>query len=272
MLTSYHNHSNWSDGTASIREMAMAAKAAGVTEFGISDHLVLPPSEAVAVESRSWSMIPERFGEYVQAACEVKSELETPDFQFRIGVEADYFPETVCTLKDMLAGQPRLDYVIGACHYSEDFAIDHAAEDWMPLDAAARHFIWEDYLRKMLGLCQAGCFDFIAHLDLPKKFGEFLPEDLKPLMEKLLRAVARTGLPMEVNTAGLDKPCHEFYPAENLLHRAIELGIPLLVNADAHATSQVTRHFASARETLRRLGVKEVCEFTARHLRLIELV
>ncbi|MBP5300383.1 MAG: hypothetical protein J6Y80_03160, partial [Victivallales bacterium] len=64
MITSYHNPSIWSDGTAGIREMALAAKAAGVTEFGISDHLVLPPTDAIAAESSAWSMVPARFAEY----------------------------------------------------------------------------------------------------------------------------------------------------------------------------------------------------------------
>ena len=39
--TTYHNHSTWSDGTASLREMALAAREAGDAEFGISDHLVV---------------------------------------------------------------------------------------------------------------------------------------------------------------------------------------------------------------------------------------
>ncbi len=270
MLTSYHNHSTWSDGTASIREMALAAQAAGVTEFGISDHLVLSPNAAVAAEAKSWTMPPERFGDYLQAALEVKRELETSAFQFRIGVEADYFPETVETLKSMIDGQP-LDYVIGACHYSEDFPIDHSAETWAPLDAAARHRVWEVYLRKIRGLCQAGCFDFVAHLDLPKKFGELLPADLKPAMDEVLQAVADAGLAMEINTAGLDKPCQEWYPSDNLLRRAVALGIPLMVNADAHATAQVVRHFDEARTALRAMGVKQLCEFTARRRQMISL-
>ena len=36
-MFSYHNHSSWSDGQASMREMAEAARAAGVEEFGIGD-------------------------------------------------------------------------------------------------------------------------------------------------------------------------------------------------------------------------------------------
>ena len=113
MLTSYHNHSTLSDGTASIREMALAAREAGVTEFGISDHLVLSPNPVVASKAASWSMKPEVFGDYVVAALEVKNELQTPAFQFRIGVEADFFEENIDSLKAMLAkyGVERLSEV-----------------------------------------------------------------------------------------------------------------------------------------------------------------
>ena len=271
MITSYHNHSTWSDGTASIREMALAAREAGVTEFGISDHLVLSPNPVVASKAASWSMKPEVFGDYVVAALEVKNELQTPAFQFRIGVEADFFEENIDSLKAMLAKYPQIDYVIGASHYAGDFEIDHASEDWEPLDEAARQRIWEVYLDKIQGVCQAGYCDFIAHLDLPKKFGALLPDALKPKMEQVLQAISHSGVAMEVNTAGLDKPCREWYPSEEILHRAIALGIPLLVNADAHATSQVVRHFSEARAALRASGITQVCEFTEHRRRMIPL-
>ena len=268
MLTSYHNHSLWSDGTATIREMALAARDAGITEFGISDHLVLAPNDVVAKEARAWSMKPECFEEYIQAALAVKAELETEDFQFRIGVEADFFPETVDILKAKLTEQP-LDYVIGACHYSGNFPIDSSAELWRPLDEVARHRVWEEYLQKILGLCGAGCFDFVAHLDLPKKFGELLPADLEPLMDEVLQTIRMAELPIEINTAGWDKPCGQSYPSEAILRRAVELGIPLLVNADAHATSQVIRHFPEAYSILKSLDVRQVCEFTKRQRQMI---
>ncbi|MBQ4481488.1 MAG: histidinol-phosphatase [Victivallales bacterium] len=271
MLTSYHNHSTWSDGTASIREMALAARAAGVTEFGISDHLVLPPNPVVAEKASSWSMKPEAFGEYVQEALVVKNDLQGPEFQFRIGVEADYFEENIDSLKAMLAKYPQLDYVIGACHYAGDFEIDHAAEDWEPLDETARKRVWEIYLDKIRGLCQSNYCDFVAHLDLPKKFGARLPESLKSRMEQILQAISQAGVAMEINTAGFDKPCREWYPSEDILRQTVDLGIPLLVNADAHATSQVTRYFTEAREAMRKLGVAHVCEFSQRKCRQILL-
>ena len=59
MLTSYHNHTTWSDGKASLAEMVAAGRAAGLDELGISDHYVLAPR---GLDVR-WSMPLERVNE-----------------------------------------------------------------------------------------------------------------------------------------------------------------------------------------------------------------
>ena len=43
MLTSYHNHTNWSDGAATLAALIEAGRGAGLDELGISDHYVLYP-------------------------------------------------------------------------------------------------------------------------------------------------------------------------------------------------------------------------------------
>lgn len=40
-LATYHNHTRYSDGKATIAEMVAAAEEAGIDELGISDHLTL---------------------------------------------------------------------------------------------------------------------------------------------------------------------------------------------------------------------------------------
>ncbi len=264
LKASYHNHSCWSDGHNTIREMAIAAREAGVEEFGISDHLVLSP-EAFG-EQRLWSMLPQDFPRYVADALAVKAELETPDFQIRVGVEVDYFTETTDALKAMLDSQP-LDYVIGAAHFAaSQFPIDHDMREWKRLTPEQCQVVWRKYLEKMIGICQAGYANFIAHIDLPKKYGFFMPEELWPQLDGVLQAVAATGLPLELNTAGRDKPCQEFYPSDKALNRAVELGIPFVVSCDAHDVSQVTRYFDDAYRILAAAGAKTGYRFQKRKL------
>ena len=243
-MFSYHNHSSWSDGQASIREMAEAARAAGVEEFGISDHLVLGPREFY-LDARLWSMGVNELSGYMADAQAVKAELDSPGFRVRIGLEVDYFPESVDRVNSLLSGMP-LDYVIGAVHFAGNFPVDSSAVYWENLSESERDSVWRSYVR-LVGECarRLDC-SWLAHLDLPKKFGFQAPEDCVESMEA-------------------DKACGEFYPSKRLLMRAVASGVGLLVNADAHEPSQVARHFGEARRMLRELGVTKVAGFESRH-------
>lgn len=262
-MFSYHNHSSWSDGQASIREMAEAARAAGVEEFGISDHLVLGPREFY-LDARLWSMGVNELSGYMADAQAVKAELDSPGFRVRIGLEVDYFPESVDRVNSLLSGMP-LDYVIGAVHFAGNFPIDSSAVYWENLSESERDSVWRSYVR-LMGECarRLDC-SWLAHLDLPKKFGFQAPEDCVESMETLLDECASLGMLVEINTAGADKACGEFYPSKRLLMRAVASGVGLLVNADAHEPSQVARHFGEARRMLRELGVTKVAGFESRH-------
>src|SRR5262245_25345967 len=111
MLTSYHNHTTWSDGKATLAEQMAAAEQAGLDELGISDHYVPSPYAVI-----DWSMPLERLGDYVAAL--KKAADSSPAVPLRIGLEADYFPQTVAALRDELARYP-FDYVIGSVHFTD---------------------------------------------------------------------------------------------------------------------------------------------------------
>ena len=62
-------------------------------------------------------------------------------------------------------------------------------------------------------------------------------------MARCLHGIADAGLAIELNLAGLDKPCAEAYPAPEWLQLAKRLSIPIVTSADGHATGQITRHY-----------------------------
>src|SRR5437763_12789151 len=104
MLTSYHNHTTWSDGAATVAAQIQAARAAGLDELGISDHYVLYPGDRKV----EWSMEEDLLGDYVLDLRAAAS--ETLGLTLRLGIEADFFPETIDTLRERLAAYP-FDYV-----------------------------------------------------------------------------------------------------------------------------------------------------------------
>jgi len=257
MLTSYHNHTRWSDGSATLAGQIQAARQAGLDELGISDHYVLHPSG----QPVEWSMDLDLLGDYVleirQAA------LETRDLTLRLGIEADFFPETVEDLRGRLAAYP-FDYVVGSVHYVDGFPIDEDTKFWDALPAEERDEKWRLYWVRIRQLAESRVYDFVAHLDLPKKFGHRPAADLTAESSAALDAIAAAGMAIEINTKGWLVPVQEAYPTLELLREARRRNIPLLINADAHFPEFLTRDFDRARSLAREAGYTELARYEGR--------
>ena len=251
MEVSYHNHSKWSDGQNTVEEMFLAAKAAGLREFGLSDHFVVPGLPEL--NDKEWSMPIGQVDAYMEEVSACCRKVASEDFSPRIGLEVDYFRENWKEVDAILKRLP-LDYCIGSNHYSFSFSIDHDASDWEPLSQEEIDRIYQEHWQKMLEMAQTGAFDIAGHIDLPKKFGFACSCDLSDLQEATLLAIRDSDMAMELNTAGWFKQCQEAYPSLKLLKRAHELGIPVIISADAHQTGHVMRAFDRAQALLAEAG------------------
>lgn len=257
MLTSYHNHTNWSDGAPTLAAQIQAAQQAGLDELGISDHYVLRPD---GIED-DWSMPLDLLGDYVlqlrAAAHEVKG------LTLRLGIEADFFPETVVELKERLAEYP-FDFLIGSVHYVNEFPIDETAQKWDALSQDERNEMWRMYWVRVRELAESRAFDFVGHIDLAKKFGHRPTIDLTREAMEALDAVRAADMAIEINTAGWSLPAKEAYPSLELLRAARAREIPLLINADAHFPEFLTRDFDRARALAREAGYSELARYEKR--------
>ena len=106
--------------------------------------------------------------------------------------------------------------------------------------------------------------DIIGHLDLPKKMGHRPAGGMLRYIEPLISDLLASGITVEINTSGLDNPAREFMPGWETVALLAEAGVPLTLGGDSHAPHHVGRHFRSAIEGLRRLGVKELMRFEKR--------
>jgi histidinol-phosphatase (PHP family) len=111
--------------------------------------------------------------------------------------------------------------------------------------------------------------DIIGHFDVITKFNannRFFDADspaYRRLALEAIEAVAQSGTIVEVNTGGMAKGFTTTpYPAPFLLKRLLELGVPIVVNSDAHAAGMLDAHFATVRTLLRDIGFRETMEFT----------
>jgi histidinol-phosphatase (PHP family) len=262
-MTSYHTHTVWSDGTATLSAMLAAAGAAGVAEYGVSDHYVLLPSG----HDVNWAMPCASLDEYVAT---VRAAMAEVPFALRLGLEADFFPETIDELRARLAAHP-FDYVLGSVHIVDGFPIDAEASYWEPLSEAERNAVWRGYLTRVRQLAESRAFDIAGHLDLPKKFGFPPTVDLSADFAAALDAIAAAGMALELNTAGWDKPAAEAYPAPALLREARRRDIPLVITADAHAPDEVTRHYPRAVALAREAGFTAQARFAGRQRTMVAL-
>jgi histidinol-phosphatase (PHP family) len=256
MLTSYHNHTNMSDGACTLEQQIEGAHLAGLDELGISDHYVGHPELG-----KDWSMPIGALPKYVETLVDAAAQLR--EMRLRIGVEADYFPETVESLRASLDGLP-FDYVIGSVHYVGSFPVDGHMKHWNALSQDEIDAKWRRYWQLVAELAGTGLYDIVAHIDLPKKFGHRPSIDLTAERNAALDAVAAAGMAIEINTAGWSLPAKEGYPAPDILRAAREREIPLVINADAHSPKHLTRDFDKARALARECGYTEVVRFDKR--------
>ena len=239
-MRSLHNHTTWSDGQTSVAEMAAEAKRLKLAAFGISDHFTLHPTLVV-----DWSMPLDRLGDYV-------ADVESHEGVL-LGIEADFFPETIDDLRDRL-GQFHFNHVIGSVHFVDGFALDSRAEDWSPLTQDDVNDVWRGYWARIAQMAQSGVFTIAGHLDLPKKFGFRPTIDLTAEETRAIEGIADSGMMVEINTNGWNVPAAEQYPSERLLRRIVTFGIPLIISSDAHHPRRIIEGFERAKAVARNAG------------------
>lgn len=255
----YHVHTTWSDGQNSIDDMIAAAAAKGFTTIGISDHFGL-----YGDGTEVFGMRKAQFEPYLRTVD--KARRKAP-IQVLLGLEIDYAPDGE-KLTDGYLRRGEFDYLIGSVHFIDRFPLDCEASYWAKLSQEEVDGMWRRYWVTVRQVAESGRCDFIGHLDLPKKFN-FLPR-VEPRDEMLaaLEAIRKAGVPIEINTAGWDKPCADAYPAEPLLRECVQRGIPVVISDDSHCTADIGRHYPRAVARLKQAGGKEVCLLGPRHQQL----
>lgn len=199
MRADLHMHSRWSDGRASIAEMAAAAEARGMAYIAITDHSAYLGVTGGVDAARLREQAAE-----VAALNAAYAERGSP-FRVLHGVEVDITPDGELALPDEALAQ--LDLVIASLHVSLR----------QPR---------EQVTARLLRAIDNPHVDLIAHPTgriLNRRDGADLD------MEAVLRAAAATGTILEVNS-GPDRLDLD----AGHVRRALELGVDLTVNTDAH--------------------------------------
>lgn len=251
MPADYHTHTplcRHAKGTP--EEYVARAVAAGLHEYGISDHAPMTPEPF-----DDWRMdvadMP-RYLEWIERA-----RAAAPDsLAIRCGLECDWLPGCE-RWTDKLSQMHEWDYLIGSVHYiAEKWDFDNPKwlGRWAQTDVDG---VWCLYWAEYQRMVESGLFQVYGHADLIKKF-RYRPEgSLSKYYDPVIKAMAAQGGVMELNTAGWHKPCEEQYPALEFLEKACSAGVGLIISSDAHHPDEVARDFAKARDLAALAGYKE---------------
>ncbi|HZL06875.1 MAG TPA: histidinol-phosphatase HisJ family protein, partial [Coriobacteriia bacterium] len=155
------------------------------------------------------------------------------------------------------------DLVLGSVHYIDGWAFDdpERQDGYGAWDTLA---LWERYFADVARAAATGLIDVLGHVDLVKKFGFVPTEDLADLYRRASEAIAASGVTVEINTAGLRKPCAEMYPGQELLTELVRHGVPLTVGSDAHSPEDVGANWHEARRAILDAGGATVSVFRLR--------
>jgi histidinol-phosphatase (PHP family) len=236
-LPDYHTHTALcGHAVGTPGEYVREAKALGLANIGIADHLPLLPEHEPGLTMQLADL-----PAYVAEVTALKADY--PGYVL-LGIEADYRPHTVSAVRDLLGTYP-FDYVIGSVHCLGDWAVD----DPRTISGYADRDIdevWVEYLQLVGDAAESGLFTIMGHVDLVKKFGYRPTRTLDKELSRLVDRIAQAGVLVEINTAGLHKPIAEAYPDPNILRRLCEAGVPITFGSDAHQPDHVGRDFDHA--------------------------
>jgi histidinol-phosphatase (PHP family) len=250
-LVDYHIHSVLSDGAGSYEEMTLAAIEKGLSEIGFSDHVCLKPASwamhevDLPVMTRQITEIQKKYGDLIN---------------IRYGIEMDYFPGKEEQLQKIINSLP-LDYVIGSVHFMEDWNFDG---DESLYGKWSNDELYDIYFSLVQKAVRSGLFDTVGHLDLIKKFSVYPETDQRKLYEETAEIIRESGMVVELNTAGLDKPCAEFYPGPHWLEILHTHEVPVTLSSDAHHTGQIARHYQQAVDLLKLTGYHQIVKYQHR--------
>ena len=96
----------------------------------------------------------------------------------------------------------------------------------------------------------------MAHLDLPKKAGIGQSEKWAEHENIAVDVISKSGAAIEINTGHYRPYCYEPYPSNRILQMVSNYDIPVLISDDAHAVSQIGRHFDEAENLINQFKLK----------------
>lgn len=248
----FHSHTEFCDGRATMEAFAREVVARGFTHYGFSPHCPLPIVSPC-------NMRREDVGRYLSEVDRIKGEYGG-HCRFYAAMEVDYLGEEFGPSSREISELP-LDYVIGSVHFVANrkgrlVDVDGRFESFRRkmrdyFDDDIR-YVCEAFYARSAAMVEAGGFDIIGHFDkIGQNASYFQPgtEDeewyqalVSDLVDRIISHNARhpeRPLTVEINTKACADHSGRLFPHPRHWGRLIEAGVPLIVNSDAHVPALI---------------------------------
>ncbi len=268
MFVDFHNHTKMCCHAAGeMEEYVLAAIARGISIFGFAGH-----SPWMIQDGPKMALAYDEVPIYLDLVAGLQQKYSSgPDarIQIRLGMEMDYVPDRIEYPRRYLK-QIDFDYVIGSVHHIGTWGFDQDTQ-LDPFHKTPVRLIYERYFALLKEMIATGLFNIVGHIDLVKKFGHFPETGWDDIQEDVAAALGQSDMVVELNTSGLDKPVHEFYPGITFLKRLRKHNVPVTLGSDSHHPREVGRHFKEAAALLHEVGYTEIMTFEKRKLKAVPI-
>jgi len=200
-----HGHSDWSDGTATIAEMAAAARARGYHYWALCDH-----SSGLGMVG---GLDADRVRQQASEIARINEQYAVQGIDFRLlrGIEVEILADGSLGLPDDVLAE--LDVVVASIHSG-------LRQDRATITARCLKAIRNPHV------------DILGHAT-GRLIGSRAPSELD--VEQVLQVCAETGTVPEINAHPSRLDISDVYA-----RRAVELGCKIAINSDAHAVDGMT--------------------------------
>jgi histidinol-phosphatase (PHP family) len=258
MRVDLHNHTiHCNHATGTIEEYIQRAIELNIDIYGFSEHAPMNFDQKYRLSFDKMDIYEQEIKEYKQKYKD--------SIKILLGYEVDYLKGYI----DKRVINAKVDYLIGSVHFLDKWGFDNPEfiGKWESRDIDD---IWQEYFDAIEAMAKSGYFDIVGHLDLIKIFKYMPKKDIRIISQNALKAIKKSNMVIELNSAGLRKPIKEIYPSKELLEVAYELNIPITFSCDAHSIEQVGFGYEEAIKLAKSIGYTKAVTFEQRELQMVK--
>ncbi|MFT3738948.1 MAG: histidinol-phosphatase [Breznakibacter sp.] len=267
-MFSYHTHTFFCDGKASVDDFCEMAIKNGFAQLAFTSHAPVP-------FTNNYSLAFEKLFRYRDTVLEAKHRY-SGQLDVLLGLEADFIPDTTIDF-DQWRRLIQPDFIVGSVHFVKD---DATGKNWF-IDGAPHNFeagleevfdgdieravrLYFKQVRTMLGTQKP---EIVGHIDKVKMNNRdiYFKTHEKWYCDELAQTfecVKQHGAIVEINSRGVYRgKYHQCFPHIDGIQICMELGIPLTLASDAHQPEELRSGFELSKQIAVQAGLRQIAMF-----------